>query len=132
MSSPTPAEIASLIDACFDAQKHSYAKYSNFHVGAALLTPDGKQFKGCNVENVSYGVTNCAERTAYFKAISEGYQKFKAIALIGELGDKYITPCGACRQVMAEFGDITVIMANDKKEYKTKMLSELLPDAFDF
>ena len=128
----TKEEKKQLVDASFEAKNNAYAKYSNFRVGAALMSEDGKVFTGCNVENVSYGLTSCAERTAYFKAVSEGVQKFKGIAISADTGEgKFISPCGACRQVMAEFNDIQVIMTNDKKETKESTASKLLPLAFN-
>lgn len=113
----------------------SYAPYSNFHVGAALLTKNGKFFTGCNIENATYGATNCAERTAFFKAISEGEKEFCAIAIVGGKNgkiDDFCSPCGICRQVMAEFcsKDFKIILANSKNEIKTFSLEELLPESF--
>lgn len=113
----------------------SYAPYSNFHVGAALLTKNGKIFTGCNIENATYGATNCAERTAFFKAISEGEKEFCAIAIVGGKNgkiDDFCSPCGICRQVMAEFcsKDFKIILANSKNEIKTFSLEELLPESF--
>jgi len=123
-------KIKELIGAASAARKNSYSPYSEFAVGAALLTDDGKIFSGCNVENASYGLTNCAERTAIFKAVSEGYKKFKAIAIVLDAPD-YGAPCGACRQVIYEFGkDIDVIMATVSGKYEIKKISELLPLAF--
>ena len=90
-----------LVLRAIDAKKNSYSPYSDFSVGAALLCDDGEIITGVNVENISFGLTNCAERTAFFKAISEGKRKFTAIAVAG--GETYLPPCGACRQVMAEF-----------------------------
>lgn len=109
-------------------RKYAYAPYSKFTVGAALLTKDGKVFKGCNIENSSYGLSMCAERCAVFKAVSEGYKEFGAIAIAGgAIGESsiYCPPCGACRQVLAEFGDIDVVLLN-----KVLKLSELLPESF--
>ncbi len=100
-SSTTPS-LTSLARAAIDAAQRAYAPYSKFKVGAALLAEDGRVFTGCNVENASYGLTNCAERTAVFKAVSEGATRFKAIAIAGGVGDVAM-PCGACRQVLAEF-----------------------------
>lgn len=112
------------------AKEKAYVPYSNFKVGAAILTDDNRIFTGCNIENASYGGTNCAERTALFKAVSEGYRKFKKIAVIGD-SDDFTYPCGICRQVLSEFGiDIEVIVANQNEDYKTYKLSELLPNAF--
>ena len=103
---------------------------SNFHVGAALLTKDDKIYLGCNVENSTFGLTMCAERTAIFKAISEGERKFKAIAIASDSPD-YITPCGACRQIIFDHcGEIDIICTNGKEEYKVFKTSELLPHAF--
>jgi cytidine deaminase len=98
----TPFSLDSLSRAAIEASQRAYAPYSKFKVGAALLAEDGRVFTGCNVENASYGLTNCAERTAVFKAVSEGATHFKAIAIAGGVGDVAM-PCGACRQVLAEF-----------------------------
>lgn len=108
------------------AQKNAYSPYSKFNVGAALLTKDGKIFTGCNVENASYGLTICAERVAIFKAISEGYKKFVAIA-ISTSSEKPTFPCGSCRQVLSEFGNLEIYLDNDKKNYT---ISDLLPYSF--
>jgi len=110
------------------AQEKAYSPYSKFKVGAALLTKDGKIFTGCNIENVSYGMTICAERVAVFKAISEGYTDFEAIA-ISASSDGTIYPCGACRQVLAEFNPkIEIFVNHDEKSY---YLFDLLPKSFD-
>ena len=129
--------IQTLIIHAFEARTKSYCKYSGYAVGAALLTSDGEIYRGCNVENSSYGATICAERCAALKAVSEGDKQFKAVAIVGGLKDAkelsdYAYPCGICRQFLSEFGgaDMTVIVArsiDDKKVYK---LSELLPEAF--
>ena len=111
------------------ARENAYAPYSNFKVGAALMTKDGKVFTGANVENASYGLSMCAERVALFKAVSEGYREFEAIAVIADT-DGPVSPCGACRQVLSEFGDMDVIMANMKGDVKVMKLSELLPESF--
>ena len=109
----------------------SYCPYSNFPVGAALECEDGAVFTGCNVENASYGLSNCAERTAAFKAVSEGHRKFKRIVIAGRCED-YCWPCGACRQVLNEFGpDMEVICLNVKGEAARTTLKELLPHAVD-
>lgn len=113
----------------------SYVPYSHFHVGAALLTKSGKIYTGCNIENVAYGPSNCAERTAIFKAVSEGEKEFEAIAVVGGSEGKiedFCPPCGVCRQVMAEFcdKDFKIILSNGKKEVKTFTLSDLLPESF--
>ncbi|MCI6809223.1 MAG: cytidine deaminase [Spirochaetia bacterium] len=113
----------------------SYVPYSHFHVGAALLTKSGKIYTGCNIENAAYGPSNCAERTAIFKAVSEGEKEFEAIAVVGGSEGKiedFCPPCGVCRQVMAEFcdKDFKIILSNGKKEVKTFTLSDLLPESF--
>ena len=113
----------------------SYVPYSHFHVGAALLTKSGKIYTGCNIENAAYGPSNCAERTAIFKAVSEGEKEFQAIAIVGGPEGKiedFCPPCGLCRQVMAEFcdKDFKIILSNGKKEVKTFTLSDLLPESF--
>lgn len=120
----------SLVQKAIEVQKNSYSPYSKFPVGAALLCSDGEIFTGVNVENVSFGLTNCAERTAFFKAISEGKRDFKAIAIVG--GDTFLAPCGACRQVMSEFCDenFKVIFAKNENEYIVKTLGEILPFSF--
>ena len=113
-----------------EAKKNALPAYSNFHVGSALITEDGKIYSGSNIESSSYSLTMCAERIAIFKAISEGERKFKAIALAGDTDD-YISPCGACRQVISDLcGDIDIIMVNGKGDYKVNKTSELLPFAF--
>lgn len=117
------------------AMQIAYAPYSNYKVGAALLTKSGKIYTGCNIENSAYTPTNCAERTAFFKAISEGERSFEKIAVVGEnIGnvDCNITPCGVCRQVMREFcdDDFIVILATSEKDYKEYTLIELLPYSF--
>ncbi len=113
------------------AMENAYIPYSHFPVGAALECADGTVFTGCNVENASYGLTNCAERTAIFKAISEGRRDFVRIAIAGKSED-YCVPCGACRQVMQEFAPrMEVICLNGKGEEKTFTLQELLPYGFD-
>jgi len=123
---------AQLLDAAFEARKRAYAPYSKFLVGAALLTEDGSIVDGCNVENASYGATNCAERTAIFSAVAAGHRKFSAIAIVGDL-DTPITPCGVCRQVLAEFGkDIVVIGSTLNRDTMVTTVAALLPGAFDF
>ena len=111
-----------------EAKKMAYVPYSNFKVGAALLTTNGKVFTGCNVEIASYGATNCAERTAIFKAVSEGERKFKAIAITGDSKTTY--PCGICRQVIVEFGDDIDIILDGKDGLIITNISELLPHSF--
>ena len=123
-------EYKKLVKEAEKARKKAYTPYSKFKVGAAVLSVDGKIFSGCNIENASFGLAVCAERVAIFKAISEGSTKFKAIAVIGDT-DKPCSPCGACRQVISEFGeDIPLIMANLKGDVKIKKIKELLPGAF--
>jgi cytidine deaminase len=123
-------EYEKLIKEAEKARKKAYTPYSKFKVGAAVLCDDGKIFSGCNIENASFGLTICAERVAFFKAISEGSTKFKAFAVIGNT-DKPCSPCGACRQVISEFGeDIPLIMTNLKGDVKIKKIKELLPEAF--
>ena len=108
--------------------KYSYSPHSKFKVGAAIKTDDGKIFTGCNIENVSYGLSMCAERVALFNAVSKGYTKFEAIA-ISSSGEKSSFPCGACRQFLAEFNlDLFVYLDKDESVYK---LSELIPHVFD-
>jgi cytidine deaminase len=121
-----------LIDAALSARENAYVPYSHFKVGAAVLTEDGEIVSGCNVENASYGATNCAERTAIFTAVAMGKKKLKAIAVVGDL-NSYTYPCGICRQVMVEFAensDIPVIIAKNENEYMVKTLEEILPGAF--
>lgn len=118
------------------ARKMSYAPYSGFCVGAALLTGDGKIYRGCNIENAAYSPTNCAERTAFFKAVSEGERHFEAICITGGRKDgpgTVCAPCGVCRQVMREFCDpehFRVILAADEDTYEQYFLSDLLPCGF--
>lgn len=117
-----------LIAEAMAAREKAHAPYSQFAVGAALLAKSGRVYTGCNVENASYGLSICAERTAVFKAVSEGERDFEAIAVVTDRG---VTPCGACRQVLMEFGeDIQVIVANGAGECQVFILQELLPEAF--
>ena len=124
-----------LVKYAIEAAKNSYSPYFHFNTGAALLTESNKIYLGCNVEN-SCGTSNCAERTAIFKAVSDGERKFKAIAIVGgSNGDfkEFITPCGMCRQVMAEFcdKDFKIILGNKNLEYKVYTFDELLPHSFE-
>ncbi len=126
-----------LVEAAFEARNNSYAPYSKYRVGAALLTRDSKIFLGSNVENASYGLCNCAERTAIFKAVSEGYREFCAIAIAGGVEDgnevsNYAYPCGACRQVMREFcnEDFVILVAKNSDDIMEYALKELLPNSF--
>lgn len=118
------------IKEAFEAQKNAYAPYSNFKVGAALLCSDGRVYKGCNIENSSYPVTICAERTAVASAIADGNRDFKAIVITG--GDDCCYPCGMCRQTLAEFADedFRIVLAKSENETKVYKLGELLPESF--
>ncbi len=132
----TSEQTAGLIRAAIEMLPKAYAPYSHFHVGAALLCADGTVFTGCNVENASYPVCFCAERTAIAKAVSEGRRAFTAICIVGGPGgaiQDYCPPCGTCRQAMAEFCDpagFTVILAKSPEEYRVYSLEELLPLSF--
>jgi len=118
----------SLIQAAIEAAEYAYAPYSNFRVGAALLTEAGHIYRGCNVENAAYGATMCAERTAIFKAISAGQRTFVAIAVASVNG---VSPCGSCRQVMREFAPrLTVIITDFAGHARSTSLAQLLPDDF--
>lgn len=118
-----------LIDVAKKYREFSYSPYSKFKVGAAVLTKSGKVYGGCNIENSSYSLANCAERTAIFKAVSEGEKDLVALAVVGDT-EEPCSPCGACRQVIAEFRIQKIIMANLKGNEKTVTLEELLPFAF--
>lgn len=120
-----------LIESARKARENAHAPFSNFKVGAALLTESGEIITGCNVENASYGLTMCAERVAIFKAISDGKHEFQKIAIVADTPN-LTPPCGACRQIIWEFcGDIEVLMANLNGKTETFQMSELLPKAFD-
>lgn len=131
-------ELQNLILDAISAREKAYAPYSKFKVGAALLTSNKNIVKGCNIENASFSPTNCAERTAFFKAISDGITDFKAIAVVGgnesetDSFSDYAYPCGVCRQVMMEFCDssFVIIVAKSVTDYKVFTLSELLPEGF--
>lgn len=125
----TELEIQKLMDCAIKARENAYSPYSHFAVGAALLCEDGTLFEGCNIENASYGLTNCAERTAIFKAVSEGHTKFKALAVVADTEGPCV-PCGACRQVMAEFKIPLIIMGNLMGNIKIVTIEELLPFSF--
>lgn len=119
-----------LLNLAREARQHAYVPYSEFRVGAALLTESGKVFTGANVENASYGLTVCAERIAVFKAVTEGFTDFAAIAVVGS-GEGYAYPCGACRQVLAEFSsDMLVIVGDENLNSREYYLHELLPCNF--
>lgn len=129
-------DVKQLINQAILARENSYAPYSNFLVGAALLVSDGRVFTGCNIENAAYTPTNCAERTAFFKAVSEGARGFVSIAVVGGLRQddtfSYTYPCGVCRQVMAEFTkpDFKIYAAINENDYKEYTLFDLLPNGF--
>ena len=121
-----------LIKAAMEAKEHAYVPYSHFRVGAALLARDGRVFQGCNIENAGYTPTNCAERTAFFKAVYEGVRDFEAIAVNGDAED-YLYPCGVCRQVMAEFCDpktFRILVSNKNGDYLEYTLEQIFPGAF--
>ncbi|PLR98136.1 cytidine deaminase [Bacillus sp. T33-2] len=124
-------DVKMLVEKASEAQRKAYVPYSNFQVGAALITKSGEIFLGCNIENASFGLTNCAERTAIFKAVSEGQKEVQAIAVVADT-DGPVSPCGACRQVMAEFCDenTKIILANLKGDIKETTISEILPGYF--
>lgn len=125
-----------LIQEAIEARENAYAPYSHFKVGAALLAKSGKIYRGCNIENAGYTPTNCAERTAFFKAVSEGEREFEAIAIVagpegGELA--FTAPCGVCRQVMMEFCDyetFRILLGTGKESYQELTLKEMLPYGF--
>ena len=125
----TEQEIQKLIDRAIVAREKTYSPYSHFGVGAALLCEDGAIYEGCNIENASYGLTNCAERTAIFKAVSEGHTKFKALAVVADT-EGPCAPCGACRQVMGEFNIPIIIMGNLKGDIEVVSTEALLPFSF--
>lgn len=121
-----------LIKSAIEAREKAYCPYSNFKVGAAVLFEDDKIYTGCNIENASFGGTNCAERTAIFKAVSEGNRVLKEIALIGD-PNNYTYPCGICRQVLTEFaenGDVKVYIIKNENDYIVKTIEELMPGSF--
>ena len=122
-------DIQKLINRAIVARDKTYSPYSHFGVGAALLCEDGTIYEGCNIENASYGLTNCAERTAIFKAVSEGQTKFKALAVVADT-EGPCAPCGACRQVMVEFKIPLIIMGNLMGDIKIVSMEELLPFSF--
>lgn len=129
-------QIEKLIDTAIAQLAFSYTPYSNFKVGAALLTKDGKIYTGCNIENAAYTPTNCAERTAFFKAVSEGERSFRAICVVGGKDGvltEYAAPCGVCRQVMMEFcrpDEFQIILAVGREKYDVFTLRQLLPLGF--
>lgn len=125
-----------MIDLAIEQLAYSYTPYSHFKVGVALLTKDGKLYTGCNIENAAYTPTNCAERTAFFKAVSEGEREFQAICIVGGKDGvltEYAAPCGVCRQVMMEFCNpetFQIILATGREQYEIFTLKELLPLGF--
>ena len=125
-----------LVNLAIEAREHAYVPYSNFAVGAALLTKDGKVYQGCNIENSSYGATNCAERTAFFTAVYQGEREFEAIAIVGGKAGEPIhelcAPCGICRQVMREFckDDFKIILSKGDGTVLESTLTNLLPLSF--
>ena len=134
MADITGSQRAQLVAAAVKARDNAYAPYSKFSVGAAVLGVDGKIYTGCNIENVSYGMTMCAERTAIFKMVSEGCRKFAAIAVVAGDNATDGAPCGACRQVMGEFADglseTEVILASLKGDYITETVASIMPYPF--
>jgi cytidine deaminase len=127
---PEPIDRRELLRQAAAAREQAYAPYSDFAVGAALLGESGRFYTGCNIENVSFGLTVCAERVALFKAVSEGERHFRAVAVVTSTG---VTPCGACRQVLSEFcPDLEVIVAREgATDYQVYYLPDLLPHGFD-
>ncbi|MGN0711428.1 MAG: cytidine deaminase [Anaerovoracaceae bacterium] len=130
-------ELKELIKLALEARKMSYSPYSGFMVGAALLGRNGKVYQGCNIENSAFTPTNCAERTAFFKAVSEGVKEFEMIVIVGGAKDakelEFCAPCGVCRQVMMEFCDydsFKIVLAKNPDEYKIYTLKEMLPEGF--
>lgn len=131
-------QIQDLVVQAFQAREYAYCPYSDFAVGAALLAEDGQIYQGCNIENAAYSPSNCAERTAFFKAVSQGERNFSAIAIVGgqkqlKRGEtQYCAPCGVCRQVMLEFcgEDFLIILAEDTDRYQVCRLRELTPFGF--
>jgi cytidine deaminase len=128
--------VKKMIETAIGQLAYSYAPYSGFQVGAALLAKDGRLYTGCNIENAAYTPSNCAERTAFFKAVSEGTREFRAICIVGGKGGvltEYAAPCGVCRQVMMEFCDpdtFQIILATSREQYDIFTLRELFPQGF--
>ncbi|XP_029381663.1 cytidine deaminase [Echeneis naucrates] len=124
-------KVKELLSACLQARDLAYCPYSHFPVGAAVLTKNGTIITGCNVENASYGLTVCAERTAIQRAVAQGHREFTAIAVTCDIKDRFVGPCGACRQVLIEFGsDWTMYLTKPDGSYKETSLDKLLPEAF--
>ncbi len=124
-------EIKAMLRMAQEARQRAYAPYSKFHVGACLKAASGAYYQGCNIENAAYTPTNCAERTAVFKAVYEGEREFEALAIAWD-GEEYASPCGVCRQVLSEFcqAELPIICANRQGDYRILSLGELLPAAF--
>ncbi|MGL4663447.1 MAG: cytidine deaminase [Clostridium butyricum] len=120
-----------LVKTALDYRERAYAPYSNFKVGAAVLFESGNVYGGCNIENASFGATNCAERTAIFTGVASGETKIKVIAIAGSI-EEYTYPCGICRQVLCEFadGDAAVILVKNEDDYIVKTMEEVMPGAF--
>lgn len=125
-------QLENMIEEALKARDMAYVPYSKFKVGAALLTRDGKVYRGCNIENAAYSMCNCAERTALFKAFSEGERDFETLVVVADT-DRPVSPCGACRQVISELcpSDMKVILTNLNKDIQETTVAELLPGAFD-
>lgn len=125
-------EILSYIDKTIEIRERAYVPYSNFKVGALVVTETGNEYYGVNIENASYGLSNCAERTAIFNAITNGMKKIKVIVIVGDTTAP-ISPCGACRQVISEFSteETVIILSNLKREYKLLKVKDILPYAFE-
>ena len=126
-----------LVELAFEAREHAYTPYSHWAVGAALLATDGRVYQGCNIENAAYTPSNCAERTAFFKAVYDGVRDFDAIAIVGgpagQSAPEFCAPCGVCRQVMQEFCDpssFRIVLGRSDGERKVYLLGELLPEGF--
>lgn len=126
-------EILLLIDEAIEAREKAYAPYSNFKVGAVVVDENGNHYSGANVENASYGLSNCGERSAIFAAVSRGMKKIKIVCVVADTSGP-VSPCGACRQVIKEFADkdTIIILGNLKKDYKIMNMEELLPYGFQF
>nr|WP_285889309.1 cytidine deaminase [Neobacillus niacini] len=131
MESENTMDEKQLMEEAVKAREFAYVPYSKFQVGAALIAKDGKVFRGCNIENASYGMTNCAERTALFKAYSEGVTQFDTLVVVADT-DRPVPPCGACRQVISELCDaeMEVVLTNLKGDVQRILVKDLLPGAF--
>jgi len=123
-------DLDKMIELAFEAKNNSYSPYSHFRVGCCVRTVDGKYITGCNVENASYGLSICAERTALVKAVSEGHKQISAVVVTADVIEEFISPCGACRQFLVEFGDCDVYMVKPNREWKKSTSYEMLPFGF--